>query len=186
MAIAVFIHDNHYQSATSIIVPKAEILGAVMLLGSLATVAAIAVRAWTGYAPYVLGATSGVLILFIAIVGEPAAEQLKPIPPLAAAIDAQRTPDSTIAIRGAAGSYALIFYTAPIVLNVDETDDAAFVKTLCAERDLFLVTRAVDLPVIMQLTAVHGRRATELRRVRGVTAVHIDGPPCRAGSGAST
>ena len=73
-------------------VPQVEVLGAAMLLGSLATVAAIATRDWNWLAPYVLGATSGALVLFIAFVGEPAAETLKPIPPLAHAIQAQRGP----------------------------------------------------------------------------------------------
>jgi 4-amino-4-deoxy-L-arabinose transferase-like glycosyltransferase len=185
VAIAVFIHNNHYESATSIIVPPAQILGVVMLLGSLVTVGTIAVQRWTPFAPYVLGATSGVLVLFIALVAEPLAEDLKPIPPLAAAINAQRTPDSTVAIRGAAGSYALIFYTAPVVKNVDDTADAAFVKALCNERDLFLVTRAADLEKLTQLSAAHGRHVTEIRRVRNLDALHIDGPPCSAGSGTS-
>jgi 4-amino-4-deoxy-L-arabinose transferase-like glycosyltransferase len=183
IAIGVFIHTNHFESATEIIVPQAEILAAVMLLGSLATVVAIARPAWTGYAPYVLGATSGALVLFIALVAEPAAEALKPIPPLAAAIQAARAPGASVAIRGVAGSYALIFYTAPPVEDIDDAHDAAFVHALCSDPDVYVVTHGADVPKLAQLTAAHGRRLTEIKRVRGIAAVHIDGPACAAGSG---
>ena len=54
-----------------------------MLGGSLLTVAAMARREWIGWSPYVLALTSGALVLFIAFVGEPAAEPFKPIPPIA-------------------------------------------------------------------------------------------------------
>jgi 4-amino-4-deoxy-L-arabinose transferase-like glycosyltransferase len=182
IAIAVFIRTNRFESATAVIGPPATILGVAMLLGSLATVAAIARRGWIAFAPYVLGATSGALVLFIAFVGEPAAEELKPIPPLAAAIQAQRGPHAAVAIRGVAGSYALIFYTAPVVLNVEDQDDAAFVAALCANPDLYLVTHAADVPKLARLAAAHGRRSAQLSERRGVAVVHLDGPPCAEGS----
>jgi 4-amino-4-deoxy-L-arabinose transferase-like glycosyltransferase len=185
IAIAVFIRTNHLDAATAVIVPDLRILGVVMLAGSLATVAAIAARQWTPVAPYVLGATAAAFVLFIAFVGEPAAESLKPIPPLAAAIEARRTADSTVAIRGVAGSYALIFYTKPAVLDIDDTQDAFFVHAICSERDLFLVTRSADAQKIAQLAAAHGRRSMEISHWRNDVALHVDGPPCAAGSGGS-
>jgi 4-amino-4-deoxy-L-arabinose transferase-like glycosyltransferase len=185
IAIAIFIRTNHLESATAVIGPPAAILGVVLLLGSLATVVAITRPNWSRFAPYVLGATAGVLVLFIAFVGEPAAEELKPIPPLAAAIDAARGPRSAIAIRGVAGSYALIFYTAPPVLDVDDQNDAAFVAALCANPDLYLVTHAADVPKLTQLAAAHGRRGTQLSERRGVAVLHLDGARCAEGSGAS-
>ena len=182
IAIAVFIRTNHLESATAVIDPPAAIFGVVMLIGSLATVVAIAQSRWTPFAPYVLGATAAALVLFIAIVGEPAADALKPIPPLAAAIDAQRGPRSAIAIRGVAGSYALIFYTLPPVLDVDDQNDAAFVAALCANPDLYLVTHAADIPKLTQLAIAHGRRAAQLSERRGVAVLHLDGAPCAEGS----
>jgi 4-amino-4-deoxy-L-arabinose transferase-like glycosyltransferase len=184
VAMTVFIHNNHFENATAIVGPQAEILGVVMLVGSLITVATIVVSRWVALAPYALGVTSAVLVLFIALFAEPAAEALKPIPPLAAAIDAQRAPGSTVAIRGAAGSYALIFYTTPIVQNIDDVEDSAFVQAICTERDVFLVTRVADLDKLTQLVTAHGRRIAEIRRAGKLNALHIDGPPCRAGSGA--
>ena len=185
IAIALFIRNNHLDAATAIVLPDATILGVVMLAGSLATVAAIAVRAWTGAAPYVLGVTATTFVLFIALIGEPAAEALKPIPALAAVINAQRTPESTVAIRGVAGSYALIFYTKPAVLDINDTRDGFFVNAICAERDLYLVTRSDDAAKLLQLATARGRRAAEISHMRKDVALHIDGPPCAEGSGGS-
>ena len=178
VAIVVFIQNNHLESATAIVLPQVEFLGAAMLIGSLATVAAIATRRWSWLAPYVLGATSGALVLFIAFVGEPAAEALKPIPPIARAIQAQRKPGAVVAVRGVAGTYALIFYTEPGVVTLDE-DDAGFAKEICATRDLYVVTRAADIPALAQIATARGRNSIELGQLRGVTALHVDGPGCR-------
>jgi 4-amino-4-deoxy-L-arabinose transferase-like glycosyltransferase len=181
VAIAVFIHTNHLESATAIVGPQVEILGVAMLLGSLVTVAAIATRGWNWLAPYLLGATSGALVLFIALVGEPAAEPLKPIPPLAQTIQAQRKPGSVVGVRGVAGTYALIFYTAPVVVTLEE-DDSDFRTSICTIPDLYLVTRAADIPTLSQLVAAQGRHSVALRQERGVTLLHIDGPGCAEGS----
>jgi hypothetical protein len=149
-----------------------------MLAGSFATVAAIALRRWNPFAPYVLGATSAALVLFIAFVGEPAAEALKPIPPIARAIEAQRKPGAVVAARGVAGTYALIFYTEPGVLSLDE-DEAGFAAAICKVPDLYVVTRAADVPDLTQLASARGRNVIELGRLRGVTALHVTGPGCR-------
>jgi len=184
VAIAVFIRTNHLASTTAIVGPQIEVLGVAMLLGSLVTVAAMATRRWNWVAPYVLGATSGALMLFIAFVGEPAAEALKPIPPLAQTIEAQRTAGSVVAVRGVAGTYALIFYTQPGVVTLTEAD-AGFADAICTTPDLYLVTRASDIPKLMQIAAARGRRSTELGRRRGVALLHVDGPSCAEGSGRS-
>jgi 4-amino-4-deoxy-L-arabinose transferase-like glycosyltransferase len=184
VAIAVFIRTNHLESATAIVGPQIEVLGVAMLLGSLVTVAALATRRWNWVAPYLLGATSGALVLFIAFVGEPAAEALKPIPPFAQTIEAQRTARSVVAIRGVAGTYALIFYTQPGVVTLADAD-AAFVNEICTAPDLYLVTHAADVPNLMRIARARRRRGTELGRRRGVALLHIDGPSCAEGSGRS-
>ena len=185
VAIAIFIHTNHLEGATAIVGPPAAVLAGLMLLGSLATVTAIATRRWNRLAPYVLGATSAALVLFIAFVAEPAAEALKPIPPLAQTIQARRAPGTVVGIRGVAGTPALIFYTAPGVVMLQE-DNSDFRSSICSTRDLYLVTRAADLPVLAQLVAAQGRRSAEIQRQGGVALLHIDGPACAEGSGAST
>jgi len=177
LAIVVFIQNNHLESTTAIVVPQAEILGAVMLIGSLATVAAIASRDRNWIAPYVLGATSGALVLFIAFVAEPAAETFKPIPTIAHVIQEQRAPGSVVAIRGVAGSYSLIFYTEPGVLSLDEAPapDAA---AICAATDEFLVTRARDVDGLTEMAGSRRRNALELGRLNGVALLHLTGSRC--------
>jgi 4-amino-4-deoxy-L-arabinose transferase-like glycosyltransferase len=177
IAIVVFIKNNHLESTTAIVVPQAEILGAVMLIGSLATVAAIATRDRNWIAPYVLGATSGALVLFIAFVAEPAAETFKPIPSIAHVIEAQRAPGAVVAVRGVAGSYSLIFYTEPGVLSLDEAP-AADAAAICAARDEFLVTRARDVDELTQTAAARRRNILELGRLNGVALLHLTGPGC--------
>lgn len=185
IAIAVFIRTNHLENASAIVVPQVEILGIAMLIGSLVTVAAIATRDWNWLAPYVLGATSGALVLFIALVAEPAAEALKPIPPLAAAIEAQRGPGSVVAARGVAGTYALIFYTRPGVLTVGE-DDASSLAAICAAPELYLVTHAGDIAHLAQIADKRGRRSVPIGSQDGVSVLRVDGPRCAAGSRTST
>jgi 4-amino-4-deoxy-L-arabinose transferase-like glycosyltransferase len=177
IAIVVFIQNNHLESTTAIVVPQAEILGAVMLIGSLATVAAIATRDRNWIAPYVLGATSGALVLFIAFVAEPAAETFKPIPAIAHVIQEQRAPGSVVAIRGVAGSYSLIFYTEPGVLSLDEAP-AADAEAICAAPDEFLVTRARDVDELTQMAGARRRNALEIGRLNGVALLHLTGSGC--------
>jgi hypothetical protein len=133
----------------------------------------------------VLGATSGALMLFIAFIAEPAAEALKPIPPLAQTVQARRAPGSVVGIRGVAGTYALIFYTAPGVVTLEE-DNSDFDTSICSTPDLYLITRAADVASLTQLAAAQGRRSTEIQRQGAIAILHIDGPGCAEGSRRST
>jgi 4-amino-4-deoxy-L-arabinose transferase-like glycosyltransferase len=182
-AIAVFIGGNHLETATAFLIPQLEVLGGLLLAGSLATLAAIATQRGGTFAPYVLAATAGALVLFIAFVGEPAAEVFKPMPPLARTIAARRGPESVVAVRGVAGTYALMFALGPVVETVDD-GTADFTAAMCADRDLYLVTRAGDVPALARLAAGRGRRSTALEQQDGDVLLHVDGPPCVEGSGA--
>ena len=177
-AIAGFIGANHLEAATAVVLPKVEILGLLLLAGSLATVVAIATRRGGRFAPYLLGATSGALVLFIAFVGEPAAEVLKPMPAFARSIAAQRGPGAVVAVRGVAGSYGLMFALEPVVQTLGD-GDAEFIAAICADRDLYLVTRASDAPVLARLAAARGRGDATLDVRAGDALLHIDGPACR-------
>ena len=177
-AIAGFIGANHLEAATAVVLPKVEILGLLLLAGSLATVVAIATRRGGPFAPYLLGATSGALVLFIAFVGEPAAEVLKPMPAFARSIAAQRGPGAVVAVRGVAGSYGLMFALEPVVQTLGD-GDAEFIAAICADRDLYLVTRASDAPVLARLAAARGRGDATLDVRAGDALLHIDGPACR-------
>lgn len=159
-----------------------RLLGAGMLAGTLLTLCATAVRRTAAAAPYVLGATSGALVLFIAFVAEPAVEPLKPVPHFARIIQAERGPQAVVGIRGAAGGNGLIFYTRPVVLGVAD-DDAAFVAAICPAADFWLVTWARDAERLGGLARSLGRRVTRFEDVDRVTLLHVDGPRC-SGPGA--
>jgi hypothetical protein len=117
-------------------------------------------------------------LLFIALVGEPAAEVLKPMPALARTIEAQRGPRAAVAVRGVAGSYALIFALGPVVQTLAD-GDADFVAEICANGDVYLVTRAADAPALGHLAAARGRRSAVLDVRDGDALLHVDGPGCR-------
>jgi 4-amino-4-deoxy-L-arabinose transferase-like glycosyltransferase len=152
-------------------------LGVGMLAGSLLTVAMLASRRTMAAAPYALGATSVALVLFIALVAEPAVEPLKPIPQIAHLIAAQRAPRAIVAIRTIGGTNGLAYYTSPGVVTIDDTDPS-YLALVCGSSDVYVVTRAADAPRLESLARLRGRRASNLGPVRRVTAVHIDGPAC--------
>ncbi len=168
-------------------VRKSKILGALMLVGSLATVAAIATRDWNWLAPYVLGATSGALVLFIALDRRTRGRS-------AQADSAAGRNDrgaacaraSVVGVRGVAGTYALIFYTAPGVVTLEE-DNSDFRSSICRDRrPLSRHARGRRAGPRAALTAAQGRRSTEIGRRRNVALLHIDGPRCAEGSGGPT
>jgi len=156
-------------------------LGIAMLVGSVLTVVAIAGRRTAPWSPYVLALTSGALVLFIALVAEPAAEPLKPIPPIARAIDANRRPGDTVAIGGVSGGNGLIFYTLPPVRDIK--NNAGFVSTVCTNGGVWVVTRPQDAERFAEL-ARSLRRSAEIV-MEAPSALHpraalirVAGPAC--------
>jgi 4-amino-4-deoxy-L-arabinose transferase-like glycosyltransferase len=171
IAIAMFSRTNRLDVDLAAVNQQLVVLGVAMLAGSLLTVAAIARRASAAWAPYVLALTSGALVLFIAFVAEPAAEPLKPIPPIARAIDASRGPNDLVAIRGVSGGNGLIFYTTPPVLDIK--NNRAYVEAICSDGDVWLVTRPQDADFLAGL-------ARERRRTVHVVMQQPAGPHPRA------
>jgi 4-amino-4-deoxy-L-arabinose transferase-like glycosyltransferase len=156
-------------------------LGVAMLLGSLLTVVAIARRATASWSPYVLALTSGALVLFIALIAEPVAEPLKPIPPIARAIDATRKPGDTIAIGGVSGGNGLIFYTAPPVHDIK--NNAGFVETVCDNPEAWVVTRPQDAQRLAELARALHRTAEVVMQTPSpqharAALIHVAGPTC--------
>jgi 4-amino-4-deoxy-L-arabinose transferase-like glycosyltransferase len=179
-AIAVFIRTNRLEIATGVVAPAFEVLAVVMLAGSLITVLAMAVPRWTPAAPYVLGATAGALVLFIAFIAVPAAETLKPIPSFARTIQALRTPGAVVALRSVSGGNSLVFYTQPGVRSLDDPD-ADFVALICSAPDVFVITRGRDGEHLVQTATAHGRRASVVQRAARDALVRVDGPTCGPG-----
>ncbi len=160
IALTAFARSNRLDVGT--VLPQLLALAWIMLAGSVGTVVALARRASPAWAPYVLAATSGALVLFIALVAEPAAERLKPIPPIAAVIDAQRRPGEAIGVHGASGGNALLFYTVPPVADVKNT--AAFLAAICSRKGLWLVASPIEANRLAAVAKKEGRDAEVVRR----------------------
>jgi 4-amino-4-deoxy-L-arabinose transferase-like glycosyltransferase len=175
-AVAVFGSKNKLPIAE--LAPQLLTLGAGMFAGSLATVAALLLPRWRSAAPYVLGATSLVLVSFIAFVAEPLAEQFKPIPRLAAIIERIRKPGDVVAIRGVSGYNALVFYTEPGVKNVDSAIPQEYISTICPTGTVYFVTPLRDLDALRAQTESLQRTFTIVQRVPREALVRIDGRDC--------
>ncbi|HEX3551486.1 MAG TPA: glycosyltransferase family 39 protein [Candidatus Elarobacter sp.] len=184
IAIGIFSHSNRLDVDLATLTYELAFLGIAMLLGSLLTVAAIARRETAEWSPYVLALTSGALVLFIALIAEPAAEPLKPIPPIAREIDANRKPGDVVAIGGVSGGNALIFYTAPPV--VDIKNNAGFLSTVCDNAGAWIVTQPQDAQRLAALARSHRRSAdvvmeTPTTQHARAVLLHIGGPDCAHG-----
>ena len=176
-AVEAFIRTNRLDVATAVVAPAFEVLAVAMLAGSLVTVLAIARPRWTWAAPFVLGTTAGALVLFIALFAEPAAESLKPIPPLARTIQRLRTPQAVVALRSVSGGNSLVFYTQPGVRSLDDPA-ADFVALICSAPDVFVITRASDAERLVQIARAQHRRAEVLERAVHDALLRVDGPAC--------
>jgi 4-amino-4-deoxy-L-arabinose transferase-like glycosyltransferase len=182
LAIAVFARTNQLDVDTEAVGPELAFLGAAMLLGSLITVVTLARARTATWAPYVLAVTSGALVLFIAFVAVPVAETLKPIPPLAQQIEAQRRPGDAVGIHGVAGGNGLIFYTAPPVLDVKNA--AVFGAMICSSNAMWIVTTPAEGDRLVQRAQSAGRQAEIVATApRGndprAALMHVFGDPCR-------
>jgi 4-amino-4-deoxy-L-arabinose transferase-like glycosyltransferase len=176
-AIEAFIRNNRLEMASGVVIAQFGALGVAMLAGSLVTLLAMTQPRWAAVAPYVLGATAGALVLFIALIAEPAAEAFKPIPGFAHTIQALRTPNSVVALRSVSGGNSIVFYTQPGVLSLNDPD-ADFVALICRAPDVFVVTRASDAGALVASAERHGRRGAVLGRAARDAMVRVDGPGC--------
>jgi 4-amino-4-deoxy-L-arabinose transferase-like glycosyltransferase len=182
IALAVFTRTNRLDVDTAAVGPELAFLGVAMLLGSLVTVLALTRARTASLAPYVLAVTSGALVLFIAFVAEPAAEPLKPIPPLARAIETQRQAGDTVGIHGVAGGNGLIFYTAPPVLDVK--NNAVFTAMMCSREAMWIVTSPEEGERFIASAQSAGRQAEVVATAPGgnhprAALLHVFGDPCR-------
>jgi len=182
-AIGIFSRSNKLDLDVAAVNHQLAFLGVAMLIGSVLTVVVIARRSTAAWSPYVLAITSGALVLFIALVAEPAAEPLKPIPPIARTIDANRKPADTIAIGGASGGNGLIFYTAPPVRDIK--NNAGFVSTICAAGEAWVVTRTQDAQRFADLARSRHRTAAVVMETPAqhprASLIHVTGPTCPPG-----
>ncbi|BDE04897.1 hypothetical protein WPS_01730 [Vulcanimicrobium alpinum] len=181
VAMAIFSHTNKLDVDLPALMPPLLFLGVAMLIGSLLTVTAVARPSTAAWSPYVLAVTSGALVLFIAIVAEPIAEPLKPIPPIARTIDVQRRARDIVGVHGVSGGNALVFYTAPPVLDVARNAD--FVAAICPGGAAWVVASPVEAERLATIARARGRTAeiTDAAPPAHPKAalIHVYGAPCR-------
>jgi hypothetical protein len=171
-AIWIFSHDNKLTHDLQAL--RGAMIGTslAILIGSAGCFALLLRKqtAWLG--PFVLGATSLLALLIIAVVAEPQTEGFKPIPPLAALIEAQRQPGDVVAIRGVSGGNALLFYTRPPIAIVDTPGLEA---TVCSSRRVFVVaSRKRPVP-----DPTYGRTRRTVAVAQNDVLYLFEGPPCK-------
>jgi 4-amino-4-deoxy-L-arabinose transferase-like glycosyltransferase len=179
-AIGAFSHSNRLEVDLAALNGQLVVLGVAMLAGSVLTAVAIARRDTAAWSPYVLAATSGALVLFIALVAEP----LKPIPPIARTIDAGRRPGDVVANGGVSGGNGLLFYTTPPVRDIK--NNAGFVSTICPGGGAWIVARPQDAQRLAELARSFRRTAEIVMRTPGAqhpraALLHVGGADCSGG-----
>lgn len=137
IAIAVFARDAHLLAGTEAVMGDLVAMGAIIFVGSIVTFALVWLHRG-GAAPYAFGATALVMVAYTAIVAEPHAERFKPVPELAAVIRQDDRDGDIVAIHGAAGANALLFYTHPRVYMIAKASDVRSV--VCSAKRVFFIT----------------------------------------------
>jgi 4-amino-4-deoxy-L-arabinose transferase-like glycosyltransferase len=178
IAIAIDIFGRDNKLALGVVHVQLLTIGIAMLAGSIATVVAIAWPRGREAAPYVLATTSLVVVLFIIFIGEPIADALKPIPPLAAIIDAQRKAGDAVAIADVSGGNALIFYTQPGVKTIDAHSEQSYVDVICPTGTVYLVTQRSDAPLLTREARALQRSTTQIGAHGRAVLLRIDGRDC--------
>jgi 4-amino-4-deoxy-L-arabinose transferase-like glycosyltransferase len=183
IAIALFSRTNGLGVDLAALGPQLAFLAVAMLAGGLVTAFAIGRSSSVAWSPYVLAMTSGALVLFIAFVAEPAAEPLKPIPPLARAIDRGRGAGDEIAIRGVSGGNGLVFYTRPPVRALPGDDAQAYISLICPFAPAWIVARPQDAAWLVAVARGLRRSAQVVEEKPSgenprAALVHVFGGPC--------
>ena len=180
IAIVLFVRDNKLGSSALAVAPDLIQMGASIGIGSLIAAVLFARRSTIAAAPYVLGAAMIVAVDILAIEGLPHAEPFKPIPQLAAIIQAQRKLGDIVAIQSFRGANALVFYTEPHVYalappGAKKSDEGVPARgVICTHERIWLVA-PLKSPAF---DPTYGRTRT-LITSRGTGALFlIEGPAC--------
>jgi 4-amino-4-deoxy-L-arabinose transferase-like glycosyltransferase len=180
IAIVIFVRDNKLGTSAIAVTPDLVQMGASIGVGSLVAAVLFTRRSMIAAAPYVLGAAMIVAVDILAIEGLPHAEPFKPVPQLAAIIEARRQPGDIVAIQSFRGANALVFYTEPHVYalappGANKSDEGVPARSvLCTHQRIWLVA-PLKRPAY---DPTYGRTRT-LIASRGTGALYLfDGPAC--------
>ena len=180
IAIVLFVRDNKLGASALAVTPDLVRMGTSIGIGSLIAAVLFARRSTIAAAPYVLGAAMVVAVDILAIEGLPHAEPFKPVPQLAAIIDAQRRPGDIVAIQSFRGANALVFYTAAARLRACAAGCKEERRRRSRDRRALharthLARRAAQATCVR---STYGR-TRRLIASRGTGALYlIDGPSC--------
>jgi 4-amino-4-deoxy-L-arabinose transferase-like glycosyltransferase len=180
LAVALFSRANRLTIDVTQLRLDLDLLGAVMLAGSLASFGVLLWRRTAWLAPFKLGAASIAAISIIALVVEPEVERFKPVPQLAAIIDGQLRPGDVVAVQSISGGNALTFYTRPVVAHLDGPFETPLSplsdpqRVVCAAPRAFVVSKvrwAKPYPT-------YGRARHTLAVSNSDVLYLFDGPEC--------
>ncbi len=181
-AIWLFMRNNRLTSEIAIAVPPLLAMAVAIFAGSLLTAFLVARRGTVNAAPYALALAAVVATDVLAMTVLPHAEAFKPVPRLAAVIQAQRRPGDVVAIQGVSGGNALLFYTRPVVVALappsdgDPQSDAIEPRSvICAATRAWVIVPAASSA--QQPTYGRARRLVTVNRKAAL--VLYEGPPCR-------
>ena len=180
VAIAFFVRDNKITSESLSVAPDLVFMGSTIFIGSLLTAILLGVRSTVRIAPYALATATALAMDILAIVALPHAEAFKPIPHLAAEINARRQPRDAVAIQDFRGLNSLVFYTEPRVAVLSAADmlpsaDASDARAFICSHDRIWLVGAKRRP---EYDPTYGRKRT-LQMQWGSAALYLySGPAC--------
>ena len=181
-AIAVFSSNNRLTAEIAGAVPPLLAMAIAIFAGSLATALLVARGKSAQLAPYALALAATIATDVLAVSVLPRAEAFKPVPRLAALIEAARKPGDVVAIQNVSGGNALLFYTHPIVRVLaapgdgDPQNDGIDPRSIiCAAPRAWVIAPAVA----SSYNPSYGRRRRVVAVDRKAALLLYDGAPCR-------
>jgi 4-amino-4-deoxy-L-arabinose transferase-like glycosyltransferase len=183
-AIFYFARDNRLIAQASAAIPDLVAMGTAIFVGAIATLVLLCRREWSAYAPYGLGIAMLVAVDTLVLFALPKAEAFKPVPALAAAIQAQRQPGDAVGIQSIPGSNALLFYTQPRVYVVAAPDvmrsrDAIVARRFICSAGRVFVVAPKKRPAY---DPTYGRRRRVVAESGRAVLFLYDGPACTPAS----
>ena len=182
LAIAVFSSNNRLTAEIAGAVPPLLAMALAIFAGSLTTALLVARAKSAQLAPYALALAATIATDVLAVSVLPRAEAFKPVPRLAALIEAARKPGDVVAIQNVSGGNALLFYTHPIVRVLaapgegdpqnDGVDPRSFI---CAAPRAWVIVPAVA----SSHDPSYGRRRRVVAVDRKAALLLYGGAPCR-------